>query len=305
MQRRISVLAVTVSLAVVIPGALRNREDSRGAPSIDWPQVDRAMGKSGAMQPGEVYKYAFPRSDLAVTLDGVSIKPALALGGWIAFKQTGADEAFAMGDLVLREDEVGPVIAKLRKGGVEQTALHNHLVRESPPVRYLHIHGHGNPVSIAAAIHAALAPTATPFVAPAPPAAPSVASALDTAAIAAGLGHAGKLNGVVYQLSVPRAETIREGGIDIPPAMGVATAINIQPTGSGKAATTGDFVLTGTEVNPVIQALTENGIAITAVHSHMLTEEPRLFFLHFWGNEDLGPLTRGLRAALDKTNSRR
>lgn len=290
-----------VGVAAAITGLVMTHEVG----PIDWTQVDRAMGKPGAMQPGEVYKFAFPRSDLEVTLDGVSIKPALALGGWVAFKQTGADEAIAMGDLVLREDEVAPVIAKLREGSVEQTALHNHLLRESPQVLYMHIHAHGNPASIAAAIHAALALTATPFVVPAAPAAPSPsAPALDTAAIAAALGHGGKLNGVVYQLSVPRMEAIRDGGIDVPPAMGVATAINIQPTSGGKAATTGDFVLTGTEVNPVIQALTQNGIAVTALHSHMITEEPRLFFLHFWGNEDVPALLRGLRAALDKTNSR-
>jgi len=276
---------------------------TRGPAPIDWTSVDRAMGRSGTMLPGDVYRFAFPRSDLAVTLDGISIKPALALGGWVAFKQIGDNDAMAMGDLVLREDEVAPVIAKLRQGGVEQTALHNHLLRESPRLLYLHVSAHGNPATVAAAIHAALALTGTPLAAPAPGAAPSGA-ALDTAAIAAALGRSGKLNGAVYQLTVPRAETIRDGGMDVPPAMGVATAINIQPTTAGSAATTGDFVLTAAEVNPVIQALTENGFAVTAVHSHMLTEEPRLFFLHFWRTADVPQLTRGLRAALDKTNSR-
>jgi Domain of Unknown Function (DUF1259) len=277
----------------------------RSAAPIDWAQVDRAMGKPGAMMPGDVYRFAFPRSDLAVTLDGVTLKPALALGGWIAFKQTGDHDAMAMGDLVLREEEVGPVIAKLREAGVEQTALHNHLLRESPRLLYLHVSGHGDPTTVAAAIHAALALTTTPLAASAPAASPAGAPALDTAALASTLGRSGKLNGSVYQLSVPRAETIRDGGMDIPPSMGVATAINIQPTTPGKAVTTGDFVLLATEVNPVIQALTEHGIAITAVHSHMLTEEPRLFFLHFWGNADPTSLARGLRAAIDATNSHR
>ncbi len=300
MHRLVAVMVpVIFSLAFATPGV-------RTTAPIDWTQVDRAMGKTGAIQPGDVYKFAFPRSDLAVTLGGVPIKPALALGGWIAFRQTGDNEAMAMGDLVLREDEVAPVIAKLREGNVEQTALHNHLLRESPQVMYLHVQAHGSPTTIATAIHAALALTKTPFAAPAsPPAtAPTGAPTLDTAAIAAALGRTGKLNGTVYQLSVPRAETIRDEGMDVPPAMGVATGINIQPTGEGKAATTGDFVLIASEVNPVIQALTQNGIAVTAVHSHMLTEEPRLFFLHFWANEDIPALTRGLRAALDKTNSR-
>jgi Domain of Unknown Function (DUF1259) len=272
--------------------------------AIDWTQVDRAMGKTGQIQPGDVHKYAFPRGDLSVTVDGVTLKPALALGGWVAFKATGNNDAMAMGDLVLREDEVASVMRKLREGGIEQTALHNHLLRESPAIKYMHIQAHGDPTHIAEAIHAALALTPTPFAAPAA-LTPAGEPSLDTAAIAAALGTSGKLNGVVYQVSVPRAESVRDGGMEIPPAMGVATAINFQPTTNGKAVTTGDFVLTGAEVNPVIQALTQNGIAVTAVHNHMLTEEPRLFFMHFWGNADAPTLARGLRAALDKTNSRR
>jgi hypothetical protein len=283
-------LAVAFAMAFVGPDA---------PTSIDWAQVDRAMGKAGQMQPGDVYKYSFPRSDLSVTVDGVTLKPALALGGWVAFKATGDNEAMAMGDLVLREDEVGPVMLALRAGGIEQTALHNHLLRESPAIMYMHIRSHGDPTRAAAAIHAALALTTTPFAAP-PSTTPSAgAPELDTAAIAAALGHPGKLNGTVYQVSVARAETIRDGETIIPPTMGVATAINWQATTSGKAVATGDFVLLAPEVNPVIQALTQHRIAVTAVHSHMLTEEPRLFFMHFWGNDDAAVLARGLREALN------
>lgn len=287
-----------IGLATAILGTLAGTRDS-----IDWTQVDRAMGKSGAVQPGDVHRYSFPRSDLSVTVAGVSIKTGLALGGWVAFKAIGDNDAMAMGDLVLRDDEVAPVMAKLREGGVEPTALHNHLLRETPAIKYMHIQGHGDATKLASAIHAALALTQTPFTTPAPSAAPEGSPALDTAAIASTLGRHGKLNGAIYAISVPRAETIRDGGTEIPPAMGVATGINFQSIPGGKALTTGDFVLLGTEVNPVIQALTENGIAVTAVHSHMLTEEPRLFFLHFWGNADAQTLARGLRAALDHTNS--
>jgi surface antigen len=287
--------------------ATQEQQEHAVAPAatpIDWKQLDQPMGRAGSVQPGDVYKFAFPRSDMKVTTGGVQLKPALALGGWVAFKQAGPNDAIAMGDLVLAEDEVASVMTKLQAGGVEQTALHNHLLHESPRVLYMHIHAHGDPVKLASAIRDALSVTKTPSAQPAgalPPSGP----ALDTAAIAATLGYHGKLNGVVYQVSVPRGESIKEGSIEIPPSMGVATAINVQPTGAGTAATTGDFVLIAAEVNPVIQALTQNGIAVTAVHSHMLTEDPRLFFLHFWGSGDVSHLTRGLRAALDKTNALR
>jgi hypothetical protein len=268
--------------------------------STDWKVVDQAMGRSGSMQPGDVHKYSMPRSDLRITAGGVSVKPALALGSWIAFKRSGTTTV-AMGDLVLTESEIAPVMSKLQEMGVEQTALHNHLLHESPRVMYMHIHAQGDPVKIGQAVKEALALTKTP---PAQPegVAPAAAPGVDTAAVAQALGHAGKLSGGVYQVSVPRAETIREGGMDIPPSMGVATAINIQPTGGGKAVTTGDFVMIAREVNPVLKALRQAGIEVTAMHSHMLTEEPRLFFMHFWGKDDALKLARGLRSALGQMN---
>jgi len=168
---------------------------------------------------------------------------------------------------------------------------------------YMHIMAHGDPVKIATVIHDALAGTATPLAPHS--AAPAVSAAdLDTAAVAKALGVSGKLNGVVYQVSVPRRERILDDGHEVLPSMGVATAINFQPTGGGKAAITGDFVLRASEVNPVIRALTEHGIAVTAVHSHMLDEQPRLFFMHFWANDDAVKLATGLHAALAATNSK-
>ena len=273
------------------------------APAIDWTRVDSALGRKGAMQPGDVYRYGMPRSDLRVTAAGVTIRPAFALGSWIAFKAHDGG-AVAMGDLVLTEDELGPVIAKLQAGGVEQTAIHHHVIRESPRVLYVHVHGHGDPVTIATTVREALALTGTPAPSPAPVASTAEPFGLDTVAIASALGRAGRINGGVLQVSVPRTESIRSGGMEVPPSMGLSTAINFQPTGSGKAAITGDFVLLGTEVNQVIRTLSENGIAVTSLHSHLLDEEPRLFFMHFWANADAVTLARGLRAALDKTNSR-
>jgi hypothetical protein len=238
-----------------------------------------------------------------VTVGGVTLKPALALGGWTAFKEIGKGQAMVMGDLVLAEDEVSAVMRALQAGGVEQTALHNHVLTESPRVMYMHISAHGDATKIANAIHDALAQSKTPLGTPGVAAAPSAAD-LDTAGIAKALGIAGKLNGVVYQVSVPRSEKITEMGHEVPPSMGVATAINFQPTGGGKAAITGDFVLRGSEVNPVIRALRDHGIEVTALHSHMLDEEPRLFFMHFWANDDAVALAKGLRAALEKTKSK-
>jgi hypothetical protein len=227
------------------------------------------------------------------------VQPALALGSWVAFRNIGGGHAMMMGDLVLAEEEVAPVMRALQQGGVEQTALHNHLLGESPRVMYMHVSGHGDAVKLAQAVRAALAQSGTPMQAAAAPAA-APAIDLDTAAIARALGVSGKVNGGVYQVSVPRREIVREDGNEVPPSMGVATGINFQPTGNGKAAITGDFVMTAREVNQVIRALQANGIAVTALHSHMLTETPRLFFMHFWANDDATSLARGLRAALDK-----
>jgi len=207
-----------------------------------------------------------------------------------------------MGDLVLLETEINPVMLKLIEGGLEITAVHNHLLRASPATFYMHVGGHGDPAKMAAAIRDALGASKTPLATPAAATAPPAID-LDTTQLDQLIGVKGQANGGVYQFGVPRRDPITEGGSQIVPAgpMGVATAINFQPTGGGKAAITGDFVLAGDEVNAVIKALRTNGIEVTAVHSHMLDEQPRLFFLHFWANDDAIRLARGLRAALDKT----
>jgi Domain of Unknown Function (DUF1259) len=271
--------------------------------SGDWKAVETAIGKTGSLQPGDVFKIGLPRTDLAVTVRGVSINPTLALGSWVAFKKMG-NEVVVMGDLVLTEAEVGPVMWSLQESGIEQTALHNHVLDESPRVMYMHIHGHGAAVTLAAAIRRALDYTKTPIeVQPGPTMKKTQPPDIDFHRVEQILGRTGKDNNGVYQFSIARAEKITDGEMEVPPAMGVATAINFQPTGTGRAAITGDFVLVATEVNPVIHALRENGIAVTALHSHMLTESPRLFFMHFWANDDALKLAQALRAALDKTNS--
>jgi len=272
------------------------------AQEIDWTKVDETLGRKPAVS-GDVHRYGFPRSDLSVTLDGVAIKTGFARGGWVAFKPAHGG-VMAMGDLVLLETEINPVMAKMIASGLEITAVHNHLLRASPATFYMHVAGHGDPAKLASAIRDALAESKTPLKVTAPTTPPPAVD-LDTAQLDQIMGVKGQANGGIYQFTVPRRDPINEGGMALTPAgpMGVATGINFQPTGGGKAAITGDFVMTGEEVNPVIAALRSNGIEVTALHSHMIGEQPRLFFMHFWANDDAIKLAKGLRAALDKTAS--
>lgn len=303
MTRNLLAKVIIIAACVVATGQTRQANTSQSS-AADWKAVETAIGKTGSLQPGDVFKFGLPRNDLMVTVRGVSISPALALGSWIAFKRMGS-ETVVMGDLVLTEAEVGPVMWSLQESGIEQSALHNHVFDESPRVMYMHIHGHGDAVQLAGAIRRALSYTKTPFEtqsgATLKKRLPEIE--IDFHRVEQILGRPGKDNNGVYQFSIARAEKITDGEMEVPPSMGVATAINFQSTDGGRAAITGDFVLLAAEVNPVIHALRENGIAVTALHSHMLTESPRLFFMHFWANDEALKLARGLRAALDKTNS--
>ena len=273
------------------------------AQEVDWKKVDETLGRSATVS-GDVHRYGFGRSDLQVTVDGVAIKVPFALGGWVAFKPAHGG-AMIMGDLVLLDTEINPVMKKLVENGIEITAIHNHILRGNPATFYMHIGGHGDAVKLATALRTGLAESKTPLTAG--PAAAPPAIDLDTAQLDQIIGVKGTNNGGVYAFGVPRRDQITEGGMQITPAgpMGVATAINFQPTGGGKAAITGDFVLAAEEVQPVIKALRSNGIEVTAIHSHMLSEQPRLIFMHFWANDDALKLARGLRAAIDKTASKK
>src|SRR5437870_5294010 len=302
-----TILLITTSAILVAVIFAEFGCSSHAQPSqFDWAPVGTTIGKPGTLQPDGVYKVGLPRTDLHVKVADVEVKPTLALGSWIAFRKMAA-ETILMGDLVLTEDEVGPVMAKLQDGGIEITALHNHLLNESPRVMYMHIDGHGDAVKLAQTIHDALALSKTPLTAPPANQAPEQ-SDLNTQQLDQIIGRAGRMNGGVYQFSDPRAEKIAEGEMErgaepVPSSMGLATAINFQSTGAGRAAITGDFVLVASEVNPVIKALRDNGIAITALHSHMLNDSPRLFFMHFCANDDAMKLARGIRAVLDRTNT--
>jgi hypothetical protein len=274
--------------------------------STDWQAVAQALGKPGTMMPGDVYRIGMPRSDLNVTVEGTPVKAGFALGSYAAFRQEGAedDDVMVMGDLVLLDEEVPAVMSSLMQNGISVTAVHNHLNQVSPHVLYMHYVGTGYGVDLATKLHQALATSGTPLDG-SPAAAPPDTIDLDTGQIDSILGRSGRIQGGgIYQVNAPRAETIAEMGMELLPAMGVVTSLNFQPTGGGRAAITGDFVLLGSEVNPVASALRQNGIEVTAIHNHAQDDDPRLFYKHFWANDDALKLARGLRAAADQTNAK-
>jgi hypothetical protein len=271
----------------------------------DWKAVEQALGKSGQMQPGDVFRIGMPRTDLNVTVKGVPVKAGFALGSYAAFKQMG-DHAMVMGDLVLLDQEIPAVMSGLFAGGFEVTAIHNHLNEMSPHTMYMHYSGHGDAVQMARALRQALSASGTPLGGSAPPPAPATGPTLDTKAIEQALGRSGRdVGGGVFQVTVSRAETITEMGQPLLPGMGVVTVMNFQPTSAGKAAITGDFALIDKEVNAVAKTLRQHGIDVTAIHNHALMDTPRLFYMHFWATDDAVKLAQGLKAALDLTNSRK
>ncbi|HEV2245148.1 MAG TPA: DUF1259 domain-containing protein [Terriglobia bacterium] len=266
------------------------------AQALDTAKIDQALGRSG-QKTGDVYRVGFPRTDLKVTVAGVAIKPGLALGSWAAFSGNDAS-ASVMGDLVLLESEVNPVIAKLRSAGFEITAVHNHVLNEVPQLLYVHYLGDGSATDLAKSVHDALAVSKTPLGTPAAPAPAPASPPAFVKTIEDTLGRMGQLNGGVLAFGIARAEAITEDGKTLTPPQGVAESINFQETTSGQVATTGDFVLKAEEVNPVISALQEHKIQVTALHSHMLTEQPRLFFMHFWAAGNTEAVAQGIKAAL-------
>jgi biotin operon repressor len=268
----------------------------RNPAALNTAAIDQGLGLTGQMQ-GDVYRVGMPRTDLSVTVHGIAIKPGLALGSWAAFLRAG-DQTVVHGDLVLTETEINPLISKLQAGGFSITALHNHLIDETPRLMYLHYWGQGAEGALAAALKAALQTTKTPLTAPAAPAA-AVDPGFDTDAFQMMLGRTGAVKGGVLGISIPRPEKITMMGIELPPAMGMATAINVQSAGAGKVAATGDFVMTDDEVNPIAKALRSHGIAITALHSHMLHGTPTLYFMHFWAEDTPANVAAGLKAATD------
>lgn len=301
----ISCSAVVILLPLLLaPVWAQNTTAQKPTSDAEWKSVQDVFGFPGALLPGDVIRFNMPRTDLHVTVAGTEVKPALALGAWAAFHRVGSNDAMIMGDLVLTDGEVTPVMTALQDGGVEVTALHTHLLGESPKIMYIHMGGHGDPVKLAQTVRKAASLTKTPM--------PQGGGAnespdlgFDVKAVNQIMGSQGNVSGGVLHFNVPRAEKLTEEGMDTPASMGTGTSINFQPTGKGRAAIAGDFAMTGTEVGPVMKVLRDNGIEAVALHSHALNDVPRLFYMHFWANDDALKLAKGLRAAVDKTNSKK
>jgi hypothetical protein len=293
--------------SIVLAADVGKREDA-SAGSLNTEAIEKAIGKSGELKDG-VYKVSWPRTDLSVSVQGVKLKPGLALGSWAAFTAAG-NEAVVDGDLVLTENEVGPVFQKLRAEGIEVAALHNHLVGESPRVMFLHIAGKGDQITLAASIKNVLALTKTPLGDSAGKASGGAASmgtedaGFNAEQIQQVLGQKGTVKGGVLQVSVSRPERITMEGVTLPPGMGMATALNFQQAGEGKVAATGDFVMIREEVDRVTKALAEHGIMVTALHNHLVHGSPELYFMHFWAHDSAEKVAKGLRAGLDAMQSK-
>jgi hypothetical protein len=267
--------------------------------AADWKPVQDALGNAGTIMPGGVFRIGMPRTDLKVSLDGVALQPAFALGSYAAFVRHGS-QAMAMGDLVLLESEVAGVAQGLLQAGIEVTAVHNHLLGESPHVLYMHYLAQGDAVKIAQQLHAALAGSGAPLGTPASATPPA---AIDGAALDQALGLKGTVRGSIYSVSVGRGQPVILDNVVLPPATGVATVLNFEAAGDGRVAITGDFAMLPSEVSGVLGVLHDSGIEVTALHSHMLMDAPHLLYAHFWAHGDQATLARGLRTALDKTDT--
>jgi hypothetical protein len=303
-ERTMNNLTIPLSiLALVILTGGSVRADTKPSSKLDTEAIEKAIGKPGELK-DDVYRVSLPRKDLAVSVKDVKLKPGLALGSWLAFKE-GGGKAVMDGDLVLTEDEVGPVSQKLRQEGIEITALHNHLIRETPRVMFLHVAGRGDAADLAKHVKAALSLTATPMepsakkAGEAPAKIGSEEAGFDAESIQKELGHKGNVKEGVLQVSIARPEQIKMQGVTLPPSMGMATALNFQQGGEGKVAATGDFVMIRDEVNAVTKALAEHGIMVTALHNHLVHGSPDLYFMHFWANDTAEKVATGLKAGLD------
>lgn len=264
--------------------------------TMDWSGVEKIFGKKGIVK-DNIVRFNFPRTDLNVMVGDIKIEAPFALTSWVAF-QTMMNNTMVMGDLVLLEDEAVKVIPNLINNGIYITAIHNHLLTEKPKIIYTHIEANGNAEQIAEKIKNALSLTGTPI---SNPSQSNNRVQVDWSKVEEAIGFTGTKNGDIISFGVPRKEKIKESGMILPPIMGTAISINFQKVGEN-AIITGDFVLLANEVQPVEEDLTHAGIIVTALHTHMIKEQPKLYFMHFWANDDPVKLASGLKAAIMKTN---
>jgi hypothetical protein len=293
---------VIVLLVIAATGSALNVAGVPGDTTFSRGAIETAIGAKGTEMPDGVFMVSLPRDDPGVRVGNITLSPAMALDSWVGFAAMGHG-AMMMGDLVLTADEMLPVQGSLQRNGISITAIHNTLIGESPQVYDLHIGGEGDPVRMAGAVRNALDSAGVPYHGSDNVSGTSASYTMDAAGIDRIIGTSGTLENGVLHYRVPRAEKIMENGMEVPASFDVANVLKFQPLPDNRAAVAGEFVLIGPEVNPVIRALNDNGILVTATHTHMLAEEPRLFYLHFWATGDQTKLARGLREALDRTNS--
>jgi hypothetical protein len=300
MRTRIQAAGLLLCLATAALAA------PNSSPESGWAPLDRILGQAGRERAGGVHHYTWLRTDLHVTVRGVPVEPALALESSAAFQATGnGDETVAMGDLVLLGEEVNPVVAELQSNGIEILAIHGHLIDEMPRLQYVHFRARGEASTLAHALITTLGLTRTPLttaVARTPPK-PAETDAKVFETIESVLGRKGSLSGRVLQVAILHAGRVEESGMEVPPGMGMAISMNFEVVGS-RAATAGEFLLVADEVNPVVRELQSHGLSVTALHSLMLRDEPRLFFLHFWAVGPPDRIAEGLKAALERVATR-
>ncbi|MFJ2893819.1 DUF1259 domain-containing protein [Streptomyces sp. NPDC087218] len=266
----------------------------------DWADVARVLGRPGNMLRDMAYHTGFPRRDLLVVSGGVVVTPGLALGTHVAFVRYADGSTMLMGDVVVTEKELQQVTDAWQAHGIEQTALHKHLLSQTPDLWWTHLHAHGHDaVALARGLRAGLDRTATP---PARPPRPQAPIDLDTAAMDAALGARGTADDGIYKILFVRRETVVDGHLVLPPGLGSTSAFNFQPLGGGRAALSGDCAMLADEVPHVLKALRRGGIELVELHNHHLAESPRLFFTHFWAVGDGVALARALRPAVDATD---
>jgi hypothetical protein len=284
----------------------KSMADMKAATRLDTAAIQRVMGMKGTYNKGE-YKVTVPQNDLNVMVDGFKIIPAMGLGTWIAFTPSG-NGAMVMGDIIVTETDLKPVQQEIIKQGLTITAIHNHFVRNHPNVMYMHLGGSGNTEQMAQKAKAVLNKVnelrgGDPAKGTASNEA--VQNTIDTTWLSEVLGHSGEMNKGVYKFTIGRPDVqLKEHGVPVTTFLGFNTWAAWQGTPE-KAAVAGDFTMTEDEVAPIIKALIENGIEVVAVHNHMVHEQPRIFFLHYWGVGNAEQLAKGLRAALDQTGKRK